>query len=122
MDLSTRNEVFDIDAFARAIEASDGDALVVMYDDAAEIDLVNVNAPPARPHRLRGRQEIAAYVTDVCGRAMTHAIERRVQQGDTGAYVERCTYPDGVAVLAASVFETRQGRIVRQTTVEAWDS
>lgn len=108
--------------FARAIEGSDADALVAIYADDAAIDMINQNSPPANPHRLRGKAEISRYFADVRGRAMTHAIERRVQPGESGAFVERCTYPDGFGVLSVSVSETQGGRIMRQATVGAWDS
>lgn len=122
MTVSAHASMFQIDDLKRAIESSDAGALVALYDDDAQIDMINQNSPPASPRRLQGKDEISAYLKDVYGRDMTHRVERCVQQEDSGAYIERCTYPDGVGVLAASVFEIRNGRIVHQTTVEAWDS
>ena len=70
---------------------------------------------------LRGREEIAAWVEDVCARDMTHRIEQPVLAGDRAAFVEACRYADGTNVLCATVLEVAGGRIVRQTAVQAWD-
>ncbi len=37
------------------------------------------------------------------------------------AFTEECTYPDGVRVLAESMLSLRDGKIVEQTTIQAWD-
>jgi|GEM_PF-2190074 len=122
MSVSTQDSMFRIDDFKSAVESADAEALAALYHDDAQIDMINQNSPPANPRRIHGKDEISAYLKDVYNRDMKHFIEQRVQQGDTGAFVERCRYADGVGVLAASVFETRNRRIFRQTTVEAWDS
>jgi hypothetical protein len=48
---------------------------------------------------------------------MTHRIER---EGGV-AFNEVCEYPDGTRVLCAAMLEVEDGRITRQTNVEAWD-
>jgi len=52
---------------------------------------------------------------------MTHKIEQCVVQGDHLAYTESCQYPDGVRVLASSMVELRNGKIVDQTLLQEWD-
>jgi ketosteroid isomerase-like protein len=112
---------FDFEAMRRAIEQLDADQLVDLYADDAELRIVNRNTTPSTPRELRGKEEIAAYLQDVCGRAMTHRIEREVIGEDRVAFNEVCEYPDGTRVLAATTLEVRDGRIAGQVNVEAWD-
>jgi len=76
---------------------------------------------PSRPRILRGRAAIGTYLDDICGRDMTHTLERVVATGDNAAFVEACRYPDGTRVLCVAVLDLQGGRIVRQVGVQAWD-
>ena len=111
----------DFEAMRRAIEGLDAEALVSLYSDDAQVRVVNKNTTPSAPFELRGKEAIAGYLRDVCGRAMTHRIEGEVVGEDRVALNEACEYPDGTRVLAASTLEVRDGKIVRQVNVEAWD-
>jgi ketosteroid isomerase-like protein len=111
----------DFEAMRRAIEESDYDALVALYADDAELRTVNRNSTPSLPQVLRGKEEISELLRDVCGRAMTHHVEDEVVGGDRVAFNEACEYPDGLKVLTATTLDLRDGMIVRQTNVEAWD-
>ena len=70
---------------------------------------------------LRGKEEITEYLRDVCSRAMTHHIENEVIGEDRVAFNEACEYPDGTRVLTAMTLDVRDGKVVRQVNVEAWD-
>ena len=70
---------------------------------------------------LPGKGEIAKHLRDVCGRAMTHRIENEVIGDDRVAFNEACEYEDGTRVLAATTIDVRDGKVVRQVNVEAWD-
>jgi ketosteroid isomerase-like protein len=111
----------DFEAMRRAIEESDYDALVALYADDAELRTVNRNSTPSLPQVLRGKEEISELLRDVCGRAMTHHVEDEVVGEDRVAFNEACEYPDGLKVLTATTLDLRDGMIVRQTNVEAWD-
>jgi hypothetical protein len=102
----------------RAIEASDYDALVTLY---AELRTINKNSTPSSPQVLRGKEEISERLRDICERAMTHHVEDEVIGERRIAYNEACEYPDGTRVLGATTLELQNGKIVRQTIVEAWD-
>jgi ketosteroid isomerase-like protein len=112
---------FDFEAMRRAIEGLDADALVGLYADDAELRVVNKSTTPSSPRELRGKEEITEYLRDVCGRAMTHHIENEVVGEDRVAFNEACEYPDGTKVLAATTLDVRDGKVVRQVNVEAWD-
>lgn len=111
----------DFEELRRASEQGDAEALISLYADDAELRIVNKNTPPSLPCLLRGREAIADYLRDVCGREMIHRIEGEVIGEDRAAFREACEYPDGTRVLAATTLELRDGRIARQVSVEAWD-
>ena len=79
------------------------------------------NTTPSSPQVLRGKEQISEYLRDVCAREMTHRVEGEVQGENRIAFREACEYPDGVRVLGAQTLELRDGKIVRQVNVEAWD-
>ena len=111
----------DFEALRRAIEQSDADSLTSFYAEEAEMLTVNRNTTPSSPQVLRGKEAIAEYLADVCGREMTHRIENEVVGRDRIAFNEACEYSDGLRVLAAATLDVRDGHIVRQVNVEAWD-
>jgi ketosteroid isomerase-like protein len=111
----------DFMALRRAIEQSDFDSLMNFYAENAELYSVNRNTPPSSPEVLRGKEAIAERLEDVCGRDMTHRVEDEVVGQGRIAFNEACEYPDGLRVLAAMTLEVRDGKIVRQVNVEAWD-
>ena len=104
----------------QAIEQRDGPMLASFYADDAVIRIIDRQNPPSRPREIRGA-DIASYWNDVCDRDMTHRVESTVAEGPTLALTESCAYPDGTRVFCASVMELAQGRITRQTIVQAWD-
>jgi len=113
---------FDLAAMKRAIEQSDAEALIAFYADDAEMEIVDRDRPPSAPMRLKGRQAIEAHLRDVCGRAMKHEVSDEVAGNGRAALVERCAYPDGCHVVAATTLELRGGRIAHQLVVQAWDA
>ncbi len=112
---------FDIDKLRRGIEGPIAQTLVSLYANDAEMRIVDRNTQPSHPKVLHGRDEIARMLDDVCGRDMTHKLENCVVQGDRAAFSESCVYPDGVRVLSESMLSLRDGKIVQQTMVQAWD-
>ncbi|MEV6549082.1 nuclear transport factor 2 family protein [Streptomyces sp. NPDC051597] len=112
---------FDAETLRRGIESHDAKALLSLYADDAEIRVVDRNSQPSRPMVMHGQGEISRMLDDVYGRDMTHKVEQCVVQEDTVAYTESCEYPDGVRVLASSMMSLKDGKIVDQTVVQAWD-
>jgi hypothetical protein len=119
--MSTTAAAFDLAALGRAIEQRDAAGQIALYAPDAEVRLVDKIAMPGSPRVLRGREEIAAWIEDVCARDMTHRVEQPVVGPDRAAFVESCRYADGTNVLCVAVLEVADGRIVRQTAVQAWD-
>ncbi|WP_395294407.1 nuclear transport factor 2 family protein [Kitasatospora hibisci] len=112
---------FDTDALREGIERSDAEALLALYADDAELRVVDRKTQPSHPLVMHGREEIAAMLDDLYGREMTHKLERAVVQDDHLAFLESCRYPDGIRVLMSSMADLRDGRIVDQTSIQAWD-
>ena len=111
----------DFEDLRRAQEQRDLDAMLNLYADDAEIHIVNRNTPPSSPHVLQGKEAIAEYLRDVFGREMSHSIENEVVGEDRLAFNVACEYSDGTRVLASENMEVRDGKVVRQVEVVAWD-
>ncbi len=111
-----------IEALRHAVEGRDREGMKALYARDAVLTIIDTVNPPSRPRTLRGAAEIGAWIADVCGREMTHEIELGVIDGNRLAFLERCTYPDGVRVVASCTAEFGPEGIRRQTTVQAWDN
>jgi hypothetical protein len=105
----------------RAVEGRKAGALSAMYADDAVMQVIDRDNPPSKPRKLEGRDAIAAFHADVCGRDMTHKVENGVATGNRLAFTQSCAYPDGVKVFCSAMVELKGGKIIRQTVVQAWD-
>jgi hypothetical protein len=119
--MTEQKATLDFEAMRHAIENLDAEALISLYADDAEMSIVNRYTTPSSPKVLSGKEEITEYLRDVCGRAMTHRIENEVVSEERAAFNEACEYPDGTRVLCAATLQVRDGKIVRQVNVAAWD-
>ena len=113
---------FDLDALRRAIHDGDVAAMVALYADDAELMMVDQEHPPSAPGTVRGRDEIEALFTDVFARDMTHEVVDVIADGEIAAYQIACRYGDGTRVLVSGMMAIRDGRIARETAVQAWDT
>jgi hypothetical protein len=104
------------------LELCNVDMILSCYADNANVRIVDSTHPPSKPMELRGKDAIAGYYRDLCSRKMTHAIEQEVVADTQFAFTEACQYPDGKRVLSAELCELSNGKIMRQTSVQAWDS
>jgi len=106
----------------RAIEGRDARSLSNLYADDAVVRIIDRDHPPSMPQEIHGKAAIAAYYDDVCGRAMTHRLETGIADGSHLAFTQACAYEGGAKVFCSAMIELGDGRIVRQTNVQAWDS
>jgi ketosteroid isomerase-like protein len=118
---TSTSRTFDAEALRRGIEERDAATLLHLYAEDAELHVVDRNDQPSHPKIVRGRAAIGEYFADVCGRDMTHRIERLVIGDGTAAFVQACQYPGGGRVLCLAVLDLQDGLIVRQSGVQAWD-
>ncbi|HZR49888.1 MAG TPA: nuclear transport factor 2 family protein [Streptosporangiaceae bacterium] len=112
---------FDATALRRGIEERDAATLLGLYAEDAELRITDHLDQPSNPKVIRGRAAIGGYFADVCGRDMTHTVERLVVGPDGAAFTQVCRYPSGARVLCSAVLDLRDGLIVRQSCVQAWD-
>jgi nuclear transport factor 2 (NTF2) superfamily protein len=119
--VAERTAGLDLEAFRRAAEGKNPEAMLSLYADDAEYVRVDRNSTPSSPMALRGKEEVGEYLRDVFSREMTHRIENEVVGEERAAFNWACEYPDGTKVLAAETVEVRDGKIVRQMSVQAWD-
>lgn len=112
---------FDLARFRDAVEHREVATQVAMYADDAVVTIADRINQPGAPRVLHGRDEVAEWIADVCGRDMSHHVERGVADTHGAAFSEACRYPDGTNVLCATVMEVQDGQIARQTVVQAWD-
>jgi ketosteroid isomerase-like protein len=117
----TSGHAVSIADLKRAIEVRDAKALANFYSADAVVRIIDRENPPSRPRELTGKAAIAAYYDDICGRAMSHRIESSVTNGEELAFTQACSYPDGTKVFCAVMLELKDGKIFRQTAVQAWD-
>jgi ketosteroid isomerase-like protein len=106
----------------RAIEERDAAAQAALYADDAVLSTIDAGHGPSAPDVVRGRDAIAAALSEVCARDMTHEVDFFVHAGDRAALGVNCRYPDGTRVICHAALTLRDGKIVEQTTVQAWDS
>jgi hypothetical protein len=121
MTTTTRN-LLSVGSLKGAIEGRNASTLSDFYAEDAVMQIIDHDNPPSRPRELRGKRAIAAYYDDICGRAMSHRVESAVDDGNGLAFTQVCTYPNGAKVLCATLLELENGKIIRQTAVQAWDA
>ena len=113
---------FDLAAFKRAVESGwDIGALLPLYDEGAEYVTVDKNNPPSSPRVLKGGTAIGEYLKEAASHGVVSRIDHAIVCSDRAALTFNCRYPDGTRVLCNSMLELDDGRIVRQTDVQAWD-
>ena len=110
-------ETLNIATLRRAIESRDGASLAGFYRDDAVMHIIDQNNPPGAPYEIRGRDAIATYYDDVCGRTMTHRVDFGIAQGDRLAFTQTCKYPDGKRVFCSTTLELLGGKIARQVAI-----
>jgi quercetin dioxygenase-like cupin family protein len=122
MSSTASGGTLDLDALRQGMEGRNLEAMLSMYADDAEISIVDQRHTPSNPQTLCGRDQIREFLSDVFGRDIRHHVDHIVSGNGTVSFMERCEYPDGSRVLASTVLDIDEGRIVRQEEVQAWDS
>lgn len=117
----SRQIATDLNTLRQAIEQRDAELLVSFYADNAVVRIIDRVHQPSAPFELHGKQAISDYMHNICQREMTHRVEDEVAGENRLSFNEACQYPGGERVLAASVLDFQNGKIIRQTVVQAWD-
>jgi ketosteroid isomerase-like protein len=113
---------FSADTLRHGYSARDAEVLLGQYADDATIEMIDAENTPSAPQRLEGKDAVRAFFADILARDMTHEVDIAAVGDDSAAYVLRCAYPDGTKVVCASTSQLRDGKIVREIVVQAWDA
>jgi ketosteroid isomerase-like protein len=112
----------DVDALRRAYANRSVEGLLALYADDATVEIVDAVHMPSHPHRLTGHEALRAHFSDVFARDMSHEADIVVATPSALGLSLRCTYADGTKVVCAATAVVRDGLIVREVGVQAWDA
>ena len=112
---------FDVEAFKRAYEEWDIEALLELYADDVELVQIDRDNPPSSP-RVRHGKEVFKGMFEHCAAAGVKAsVENMVAGEDRAAATVTCEFPGGRKVIANSILELENGRIARERDVLSGD-
>jgi ketosteroid isomerase-like protein len=116
---TTTRDTFE--AFRAALERVDIDAVVDLYADDAVLTSYSERDRPSSAQQIRDKAAIAERWREVEKRKLSESITDEVIGDNRFAATITCTYPTGEKVVGLHIFELRDGKIARETSVEAWD-
>ena len=112
---------FDLATFKRAYEKWDIEVLLDLYADDVELVQIDRDNPPSSP-RVRHGKDVFRGMFEHCAAASVKAtVENTVAGQDRAAATVTCEFSGGRKVLANSILELEDGRIVRERDVIAGD-
>jgi ketosteroid isomerase-like protein len=112
---------FDFHAFRAALEGRDVARWLPFYaEDAEWLEYRHTN-PPRSPNVMRGHAEISRFLEDVARSELKLAISNEVLGDGRAAFTITVTRAGGRRIIENVILDHRDGRIVRQVEVEAWD-
>ena len=121
MTIKTTTTSFDLEAFRRAYEAWDVDALLDLYADEVELIQIDRDNPPSSP-RVRQGKDVFKGMFEHCAAAGVKAtVENAVTGAHRAAATVTCEFPGGRKVVTNGIFELEDGRIVRERQVLSGD-
>jgi ketosteroid isomerase-like protein len=119
---SISTPTIDVDALRLAYANRSVEGLLALYAEDATVEIVDAVHMPSHPHRLTGREALRAHFEDVFARDMTHETDIVAATPSALGLSLRCTYADGTKVVCAATAVVRDGLIVREVGVQAWDA
>lgn len=119
--MSATTGQLDLGAMSDAMRRNDAAAVAAFYAPDAVVEMIDKDHPPSAPLVLRGGDAIRAMYEDVCGRMLRHDFDHLLSEPGMAAFSETCEYPDGLRVSVTAVMDVRDGQIVRERGVQAWD-
>ena len=112
---------FDLDAYARGLEAWDTDTLLDLYQDDIVLTQIDRDHPPSSPRTSHGKEILRGMFDYGAAAGVKARVKSLVSGRDRAAATITCTFPDGRAVVANVVFDVNDGRIVGQHEVAVAD-
>jgi ketosteroid isomerase-like protein len=112
---------FDFGHLKRSMESWDVEALLDLYADDFEQVEMDDATPPAEP-RVRRKSDMAAIFQHCHDAAVKIGLDNPVVDEDRLACTITCYFDGGRRVVANSIMDLRDGKIVRQLDVQARDA
>jgi hypothetical protein len=112
---------FDFDSFRTALEARGVARWLPFYAQDAEWLEYSHSHPPRSPNVVRGRTAIGRYLEEIAASQIRLAISNEVLGESRAAFTITVIRADGRRIVENVIVDHRDGRIVRQHEVEAWD-
>ena len=107
--------------YRAAFEAKDVARWLAFYSEDAEWVEYRHTDPPRSPNVMRGREEIGAFIERVAEMPLTLELGNEVLGEERIAFACTVTFTEGDRIIEHVIADVRDGRIVRQVDVEAWD-
>ncbi len=112
---------FDVQAFKRAYEEWDIEALLELYAEEVKLVQIDHDNPPSAPRVRHGKDLFRGMFEHCKAASVTATVENTVAGPDRAAATVTCEFPGGRKVLANSILEIQDGRIVVERDVLSGD-
>jgi ketosteroid isomerase-like protein len=112
---------FDLDAFKGGYEEWDIEGLLGLYADDVELVQIDRDNPPSTPRVRRGKEVFRGMFEHCAAAGVKATVENALAGEDRVAATITCEFPGGRKVIANSMLELKDGRIVRERDVQAGD-
>ena len=112
---------FDLEAFKSRYEDWDIEALIGFYAEDVELIQVDRDNPPSSPRVRHGKEMFRGMFEHCAAAGVKVTVENTVAGGNRAAATITCEFPGGRKVLANSILELEDGRIVRERDVLSGD-
>jgi hypothetical protein len=111
---------FDIDALKKAFEAHDVDRVLEFYSSDLEHLEIDDGAPPKSP-RKTDIEYIRGAIQGAGQAGVRLHLDNPVVGTDRAACTITCEFPDGRRLVSNTIYDLKDGKIVRQLDVQVTD-
>jgi ketosteroid isomerase-like protein len=118
VDTST---TFDLETLKRGYEAWDIDALLALYAEDVKLIQIDRDNPPSSPRTRHGKDVVRGMFEHCAAAGVRATVEHAVAGPRRAAATITCEFPGGRKVVANSILELEDGRIVVERAVQAGD-
>jgi ketosteroid isomerase-like protein len=112
---------FDLETLRRGYEEWDIEALLALYADDVELTQIDRDNPPSSPRTRRGKDIFRGMFEHCAAAGVKATVANGVAGDDRAAATVTCEFPGGRKVVANSMLQIEDGRIVREIDVLSGD-
>jgi len=112
---------FDVEEFKRAYEQWDVEAPLDLYAEDVELVQIDRDNPPSSPRVRHGRDVFRGMFEHCKAAGVTATVENTVAGPDRAAATVACEFPGGRKLLANTILEIQDGRILVERDVLSGD-